>query len=459
MAVKKNLTEGPILSRMLLFALPMIATAVLQQLFNTADTIVVGRWGGETAEECKIALAAVGSCASLINVIIQLFFGLSIGAGVCVAHDIGARREQDVEAVVHTSIITSVIGGTVVMIFGLFAARPLLALMGTEAAILDEAVPYMCAYFCGVPANMLYNYCASMMRSSGDTTRPLAFLSVAGVVNVVLNLIMVLVFSMGALGVGIATAVSQWVACILIVLYMMRYDGPCKIHLSRLRVDPAKLKKIFTIGLPAGIQGTLFSFSNVIIQSSINTFGASTVAGNTAAGNLENYIYSAENSLYQTTMTFVGQNVGARRYDRVKRCILTGTALVLGFGLVLGWSVFLLGRPLLGIFAPDSPEVIDKGMIRLGILATGYCFCGLMETGCGAMRGLGRSLAPMFVSLIGSCVFRIVWVYTVFAAMPTLTVLYLSYPISWALTASVHYTMTFFAYRKESCAEQHRSTS
>ncbi len=448
MAAKKNLTDGPILSRMLLFALPMIATAVLQQLFNTADTIVVGRWGGDTPEEAKIALAAVGSCGSLINVIIQLFFGLSIGAGVCVAHDIGARRERDVEAVVHTSILAALIGGVAVMVFGLFAARPLLSLMGTEEAILDEAVPYMCAYFCGVPANMLYNYCASMLRSSGDTTRPLAFLSVAGAVNVVLNLITVIFFSMGALGVGIATAVSHWIACSLIVLYMMRYDGPCRIRLSHLRVDTGKLKKIFTIGLPAGIQGTLFSFSNVIIQSSINTFGASAVAGNTAAGNLETYIYSAENSLYQTTMTFVGQNVGARRYDRVKRSVLTGTVLVIIFGLLLGWAVFLLGRPLLGIFAPDSEEIVDKGMIRLGILATTYCLCGLMETGCGAMRGLGRSLAPMFVSLIGSCAFRIVWVYTVFAAAPSLTALYISYPISWALTASVHYSMTFFAYRK-----------
>ncbi len=450
MAKHKDLTEGPILSRIILFALPLIATAVLQQLFNTADTIVVGRWGGDTPKESEIALAAVGACAPLINLIINLFFGMSVGAGVCVAHDIGAKRYDDVGRVVHTSVLASLICGTAVMLFGLFASRPLLILMKTDASVLDQAVPYMCAYFCGVPANMLYNYCASMLRSSGDTARPLAFLSVAGAVNVLLNLIMVLVFRAGALGVGIATAVSQWVSATLIVGYMMRYDGICRISPKLLRINFAKLKKIVAIGLPAGLQGTLFSFSNVIIQSSINSFGSpAIVAGNTAASNVEAYIYATQNALSQTTLTFVGQNAGARRFDRVKRCVLWSTLVITVIGSILGGIAILLGEQLLGIFIPGNAEAIDRGMIRLTIFCATHFICGIMETGCFSMRGLGRSFAPMIVSLLGSCVFRIIWVYTVFAAFPTLTVLFVSYPISWAMTALVHYLMLFFALRKE----------
>ncbi len=445
----RNFSEGPILSRMILFALPLIATGVLQQLFNTADTVVVGRWGGDTSAEREVALAAVGSCGALINLIINLFFGMSVGAGVCVAHDIGAGRYRNVSRTVQTSMVASLVCGVVLMVFGLLTARPLLALMGTEADILDEAVPYMCAYFCGVPANLLYNYCAAMLRSSGDTTRPLIFLSVAGAVNVVLNCITVIVFRTGALGVGIATAASQWVACILIVVYMVRYDGVCRIELKGLRVYKNNLIKMIKIGIPAGLTGTFFSFSNVIIQSSVNSFGATVVAGNTAAANLENYIYMAQNSIYQTAMTFVGQNAGAYRFDRVKRVIWNATALTTVIGIVLGWSMIFLGRPLLGVFAPDSPEVVEMGMVRLRVMCSVYALCGLMETGCGIMRGLGHSTTAMFVSLLGSCGFRILWIYTVFAAFPSLTMLYISFPVCWAITAGIHYITAAIALRKK----------
>ncbi len=445
-----DLTEGPLLSRIILFALPLIATAVLQQLFNTADTIVVGRWGGATPEESSIALAAVGSCGSLINLIVQLFFGLSIGAGVSVAHDIGAKQYADVKKTVHTAVFASLVCGVLVMVFGLFSARSLLVLMKTDATVLDQAVPYMCAYFCGVPANMLYNYCAAMLRSEGDTTRPLIFLSVAGAVNVVLNLIMVIVFKTGALGVGIATAASHWVACILTVLYMMHYRGLCRIDLRELRIYPEKLKKIVKIGLPAGLQGTLFSLSNVVIQSSINSFNSSAVvAGNTAALNLESYLYVAQNSLYQTSLTFVGQNAGAHRYDRIKRVVLYSAVVTVLLGFSLGTALFAFGEPLLGIFAPHNAEVVEKGMIRLSIISMTYFLCGLMEVGSGAMRGLGRSVTPMIVALIGSCLFRVVWVYTVFAAAPSLELLYISYPISWSLTTVAHFIFFFFTYRRE----------
>ncbi len=449
MAKVRNFAQGPILSRMIMFALPLIATGVLQQLFNTADTVVVGRWGGDTAAEREIALAAVGSCGSLINLIINLFFGMAVGAGVCVAHDIGAGLHENVSRTVQTSMVASVLCGVVLMVIGLLTARPLLALMGTEVSVLDEAVPYMCAYFCGIPAQLVYNYCAAMLRSSGDTTRPLIFLSVAGVVNMVLNCIMVIVFRTGALGVGIATAASQWVSCILIVVYMIRYDGVCRIELKMPRVYKNNLIKMVKIGLPAGLTGTFFSFSNVILQSSINSFGPTVVAGNTAAGNLESYIYMAQNSIYQTVLTFVGQNAGASRFDRVKRVIVAATALTAVIGIVLGWLMILFGRPLLGIFAPDSPEVVEMGMVRLRVICSVYVLCGLMETGCGIMRGLGYSTTAMFVSLIGSCGFRVIWIYTVFAAFPTLPMLYAAIPVCWAITASVHYITAGVALRKK----------
>lgn len=448
MKTKQNLTEGALLPKIILFTLPLIATAVLQLLFNTADTVVVGRWGGSTPEECETALAAVGSCGALTNLIVNLFFGLSVGAGVCVAHDIGAKQYKEVSRVVHTSVLAALICGVVVTVFGFVMAPTLLTLMKTDPVVLDEAVPYMRAYFCGMPANMLYNYCASMMRSSGDTTRPLAFLSIAGVANVLLNLVMVLVFHAGAMGVGVATAASQWVSCILIVGYMMRMDGPCRIELKKLRIDSSKLSKIVLIGLPAGIQGTLFSFSNVLIQSSVNSFGKVVVAGNTAASNLDSYVYATQNSLYHTALTFVGQNVGAHKYQRVRKSILWCTLVVTVVGLSVGGVLVMFGKPLLHIFVPEGGAVVEAGMVRLSIMGVFYFLCGLMEVGCGVMRGLGKSITPMIVSLLGSCVFRVVWICTVFALFPTLKVLYISYPISWALTGAVHYLFCFATLKK-----------
>jgi len=335
----RDFTEGALLPQLLMFALPLIATSVLQLLFNTADIIVVGRWGGATPEECETSLAAVGSCGSLINLLVNLFMGLSIGAGVCVAHGIGAKQYEDVKKVVHTSVVAAVAAGAVVTVLGITAARPLLVLMGTDAAVLDEAVLYMIAYFCGMPACMVYNYCAAILRSSGDTVRPLGFLSVAGVINVVLNLIMVLVFHLGAVGVGIATAVSQWVSCALIISFMMKTDGVCRLEIKSLRIDIAKLKRILALGLPAGIQSTLFAVSNVLIQSSINSFGKVFVAGNTAASNIEGYSYVIQNSMYQAAITFVGQNEGAKNYKRLVKCVFMCVSCVTVLGLFFGVSL------------------------------------------------------------------------------------------------------------------------
>ena len=447
-AIKKDFTSGPLLSKIIWFTLPLLATSVLQLLFNTADTVVVGRWGGDTPEACNAALAAVGSCGALTNLIIGLFMGLSVGAGVCVAHDIGAQHLDGVSKTVHTSIVASLVCGVIVTIFGITMARPLLELMNSPPDVIDQAVRYMRAYFCGMTANMLYNYCASILRSAGDTTRPLVFLSVAGIVNVLLNLLMVIVFRAGAMGVGIATAASQWVSCILIVLYMMKMDGPCRIELSKLRVSLPQLKKIVMIGLPAGIQGTLFSISNVIIQSSINSFGTIAIAGNTAASNIDSYVYATQNSLYHTALTFVGQNVGARKYDRVKKSILYSLACVCSVGITVGITVFLCGRPLLGIFAPNDPSVVEAGMVRLSIMGIFYFLCGIMEVGSGVLRGFGKSMTSMIISLIGSCALRLIYVYTIFAAFPEPLVLYYSYPISWTLTASVLFFFAFAELRK-----------
>ena len=447
--VKKDLTTGALLPKIILFALPLIATAILQQLFNTADTVVVGRWGGETAAEREAALAAVGSCGSLTNLIVTLFFGLSVGAGVCVAHDIGAKHYDDVERVVHTSIVAALICGAFVTVFGLCMARPLLSLMGTPSSVLDQAAPYMMAYFCGMPANILYNYCASMLRSSGDTTRPLVFLSIAGVVNVGMNLVMVLVFHLGAIGVGIATAASHWVACILIIRHMLHTDGPCHLEFKKLRIYKDKLRKIILIGLPSGLQSVLFSFSNVIIQSSINSLGQVSIAGNTAASNIDTYIYSTQNALYHASITFVGQNVGARKFRRVRQSALLCAVVVVAVGLLIGPAAVFFGRPLLGIFTPDGGAVVEAGMIRLTIMGFTYFTCGLMEVGSGALRGIGRSMESMIISLLGSCVLRVVWIYTVFAALRTPESLYISYPISWVLTSTALYITFFVLLRKK----------
>lgn len=444
----RDLTQGALLPKILLFTLPLIATGILQLLFNTADTVVVGRWGGETPEAREAALAAVGSCGALINLIINLFFGLSVGAGVCAAQELGARHYDEVKKTVHTSILTALICGAILTVVGFVLARPLLTLMGTEPEVLDEAVPYMRAYFLGAPANIVYQYCAAILRSAGDTTHPLVYLSIAGAFNVGLNLVMVLAFGLGALGVGIATAAAQWISCILIVIHMIRRTDACRLEPRELRIDPQKLRKIVAVGIPAGLQGVIFSASNVLIQSSVNSFGKATVAANTAASNVLDYIYTAMNALYHAALTFVGQNLGAQNYRRVKRSVLCCVGTVTVVGLTVGGLVILFGRPLLGIFAPGNEAVVEIGMIRLQILASTYFLCGIMEVGSGVLRGCGKSLQAMIISLIGSCVTRIIWIYTVFAATHSFAVLFWCYPLSWLLTLTAHFIFAFLTLRR-----------
>lgn len=454
---KRDLTQGPIVSQILLFAIPMMATAVLQLLFNTADTIVVGRWGGDTPEECERALAAVGSCSSLITLFVNLFLGLSVGAGICVAHDIGAKNDDGVRRTVHTAVVTALGAGVLVTALGFLFTKELLTLMGTDESVLPEATKYIYAYFCGMPANMLYNYCASILRSKGDTVRPLIFLSVAGVSNVIFNLFAVLVLHWGAMGVGAATALSQWISCILIVIYMMRMDGPCKLRFSALAVDKRKFKRMLTIGLPAGIQSALFSISNILIQSSVNSFGPAIVAANTAAANIETYIYATQNTLYHAALTFVAQNMGARKYKRMKHSILHCLWIVSAVGLGIGTVIFIFRNPLLGIYAPGNENVLTYGAVRNFVFSFTYFLCGIMEVGSGALRGIGKSFISMVVSLIGSCVLRIVWIFTVFRMLPIeptventkfrLFMLYFSYPVTWVITSAALFLMFAICFR------------
>lgn len=438
-----NMTEGPILGKMIAFTIPLMLTGMLQLLFNAADLVVVGRFVGPEAN------AAVGCCGSLINLIVNLFMGLSVGAGVIAAQDIGARRYDDILRLISTSVTVSLIGGVAVGLFGFFAARPMLILMETPEDVLVEAVPYMKAYFVGMPGCLLYNYLAAILRSKGDTTHPLAFLTIAGVANVLLNLAMVVFFHLGAVGVGIATAASQYVAAGLTVTHMLRKEDLCR--LTGFAVDGRKLGRMLLIGLPSGLQGMLFSISNVLIQSTINGYGKIVMAGNANASNLDGFQYTAMNSVYHAALTFVGQNVGAGTYKRIKRIMLDSAGLVTAIGVLVGAVLITCGWPLLSLYSSGDAKdaVIEAGMTRLWILATTYFLCGLMDVGCGLLRGMGKVMLPMIVSLLGSCVFRIIWIYTVCPLAPTnISVLYASYPISWFLTAAVHFICCIYFYRR-----------
>ena len=437
-----DLTEGPLFKQIVIFTIPLMLTGILQTLYNAADMIILGIFASDTA------MGSVGACGALIAMIINTFFGLSVGASVYVARYIGAKYYQGVEKVVHTSTCFAAICGVVVAVFGFFCAKPLLVLMGTPDAQLAEAVPYMKAYFLGVPASIIYNYLAAILRSSGDTKRPLIFLAISGVINVGLNFILVYFFNKGAVGVGISTAVSQYAALIMIVFHMMRMDGPCKLEFKKLGIDIQTLKNIVRLGLPAGLQGTLFALSNVLIQSTVNTYGPVVVNGNSASGNIENFIYISMNSLHHTALTFVGQNLGAGKKERVRPTVLYCVGLVAFVGLFMGGIAYTFGEDLLSIYAHGEADTIAAGMRRMSIIAVTYFTCGIMDVLCGFSRGMGRSLTPMIISLLGSCALRIVWIYTICPLDPqNITLLYISYPVSWIITSAAHLVSCIITYK------------
>lgn len=428
-----DLCEGSILKKLLLFALPLIASSVLQLFFNAADVIVVGQFAGDNS------LAAVGSNGSIINLLTNVFMGLSIGANVLVARYFAAKEEEPLRKTVHTAITVSVICGALLAVVGALAAKQLLIWMQSPAEVIDLATVYLRIYFLGSPAMLLYNFGAAILRGVGDTKRPLYYLSFAGVVNVVLNLIFVVFFKMDVAGVALATVISQCVSALLVVRCLMREESAIRLMKEYLGIDKTTLLRIVQIGLPAGIQGSLFSLSNVVIQSSVNNFGNIVVAGNSAASNIEGFAYVGMNAFAQAIVAFVSQNVGAGKYERVNKIVIITMLCVFAVGLVLGNGIYLLGEPLLHMYS-DSEIVIAAGMKRLAFISTTYFLCGMMDTMVGALRGLGYSIMPMIVSLLGACAFRIAWI-AVFFQMEQFHIIdtvYIAYPISWLLTLSVH---------------------
>lgn len=433
-----DMIHGPLAGKLLVFAIPLMLSSILQLLFNAADVIVVGRWSGSQS------LAAVGSNTSLINLMVNLFVGFSVGTNVVVARDLGAGREEDVRDSVHTSIALSLVSGVVLMGLGLLLSRQMLELMGSPEDVIDLAALYLRIYFCGMPGNMLYNFGAAILRAQGDTKRPLYFLTAAGIINVILNLVFVIVFHMDVAGVALATIISQYVSAILVLLTLMRDKGPLRVDLRALRLDMKVVRRILQVGLPAGFQGMVFSISNVVIQSSINSFGSTVVAGSAASSNIEGFVYAGMNAFYQTALTFTSQNYGAcecKRVDRIMGLCLLYSGLI---GLVLGNLAYLFGYPLGSIYAPGQEEVIAQAVDRLSICCTTYFLCGLMDTQVGVLRGIGYSVVPMIVSLVGSCALRLLWVATIFQLNRTPEMLYLSYPVSWAITAATHFVFFLF---------------
>lgn len=438
-----DMCSGSIPGKMLLFTLPLMASSILQLLFNAADIIVVGQFAGDNA------LAAVGSNTALINLLTNFFLGLSIGANVLVARYYASKKEADMTETVHTAMLLSIYSGIFLTIVGCAGAKQILIWMQTPTDVLELAVIYLRIYFLGMTATMIYNFGSAILRAVGDTKRPLYYLSCAGVVNVALNLLFVIVFRMGVAGVATATVISQCISAALIIFCMMHEQGGIRLDPGKLSVNRQKFFQILKIGLPASFQGILFSISNVIIQSSVNTFGSVVVAGNSAAANIESFVYVAMNSFHQAAISFTSQNIGAGRYERINRILYSAEACVIAVGLVLGNVFVFFGRPLLGLYS-SSPAIIDAGMLRMNVIARTYALCGMMDVMVGALRGLGYSVMPMIVSLIGACGLRLIWIFTLFQAEPfhNPTSLYLTYPVSWLLTFTAHVICFLIVRRK-----------
>ncbi len=435
--------HGPILRKMLVFTIPLICSSILQLLFNAADVIVVGRYAGDNS------LAAVGSTGSLIGLITNLFLGLSVGANVLVARYYGAKREEELSETVHTAILVSIYSGVLLTFVGVFGAKQILVWMQTPKEVVGLATLYLRIYFLGMPAMMVYNFGSAILRAVGDTKRPLYFLTGTGVVNVLLNLLFVIKFQWDVAGVATATVISQIIAALLILGCLRREQGGIRLVLRELHIHKDKIIGIVKIGIPAGIQGIIFALSNVLIQSSVNSFGAVIVAGNSAAINIESFVYITMNAFHQATISFVGQNMGAGNYKRINRIVFLGEICVMTVGLVFGNLVVLGGKTLLGFYTTNG-AVVKAGMRRLRSICTVYALCGMMDVMVGALRGIGYSMIPMLVSIVGVCGVRILWLATVFQIPKyhNIEMIYFSYPVSWTLTFLVQVLCFFWAKKR-----------
>lgn len=438
-----DMCSGSILKKMLIFAFPLMFSNILQLLFNAADIIVVGNFAGDNS------LAAVGSNTSLINLLTNVFIGLSVGANVLVARYYGADKKKELSDTIHTAMLLSFISGVILTVIGLVFAKEILILMNTPENILDLAALYLRIYFLGMPAMMVYNFGSAILRAVGDTKRPLYFLFLAGVVNIGLNLFLVIVFKLDVAGVAIATVISQTISAVLVVICMIKDKGVVHFELRKLRINREKFFGIMKIGLPAGFQGTVFSLSNVVIQSSVNVFGEVVVAGNSAAANIEGFVYTAMNAFHHATLSFTGQNYGAGKTDRIKKTLFTGQACVIVTGVVLGGLAVIFGRQLLRIYT-DNPVAVEAGMVRLEMICGTYALCGMMDVMVGVIRGIGYAVMPMAVSLVGACGLRLVWIATIFRIPEyhTIRTIYMSYPVTWAITFAAHVLCFIIVWKK-----------
>ena len=440
-----DMVRGPIFKNVISYTIPIIFTGILQLLFNAADLIVVGQFCG------SVSVAAVGATGSITNLIVNLFVGLSVGTGVAVAQALGANDTRKAHRAVHTAIPTALVGGAILTVIGVFFSETFLIWMGTPADVLPLSALYMKIYFGGIIFMMIYNFCASILRATGDTKSPLIFLTIAGVINVILNMIFVIFFDLNVACVALETNISQGVSATLVVLALVKRSDACQLHFSQLQFYKDEFLQILKIGLPAGIQGSLFSISNVIIQSSINSFGSVVMSGNAAALNIEGFIYIVLNAFHQTTLNFTGQNVGANNYRRAKKVFVICLLCVFVIGITLSLTMYLLGPQLLSIYITDSPEAIECGLVRMSCLFIPYFLLGLMDVSGGGLRGMGVSVAPMIISVIGVCGFRIGWIYTIFQLpqFHTPEWLYHSYTISWGITFVAQTIAYFIIYNKK----------
>ena len=426
-----DLTTGPLGKKIFRFSIPLIFSNLLQVLFNMADVAVVGRFAG------SIALGAVGSTTIFVSLFTGFLIGLSGGVNVLVAHHFGADDQKNLSDTVHSAALTCAAAGLVLLGIGCGFAGGILRALNTKPELMDGAVLYLRIYCLGMPALAVYNFGNAVFSAVGDTRRPLYYLSIAGVINVVLNLLFVIVFQMSVAGVALATILSQTASAIMVTVLLVKEEGAMHLDLRHLGFHKKALLQIIQIGLPAGLQSTVFSLSNVVIQSAINSFGSTVVAGNSAASNLEGFIYTGMNAFAQAAVTFTSQNVGARRYDNLDRVMRNCLLCVTVAGLFLGCGAYFGGEVLLHFYSTDE-AVVAAGLSRMQIICTAYFLCGIMDTLASCLRGRGYSVIPMIVSLVGSCLLRLVWIATIFRMFRSTGTLYISYPISWALTAGVH---------------------
>lgn len=435
-----DMCNGTIMDKLISFSLPLMLSGILQLLFNAVDIVVVGRFTGSQA------LAAVGSTTALINLFINLFIGVSLGANVLAARYYAAGKQKEMSETVHTAMLFALISGCVMVLAGLFFSRGALELMDTPDDVISQAALYMKIYFMGMPFFMLYNYGAAILRAVGDTKRPLLFLIISGAANAALNLLLVIVFSMGVAGVAVATVISQCISCVMVLSCLIRTESSYQLSLKKLRIRPAYLLQIFQVGIPAGIQSTVITFSNVLLQSSVNSFGSTAMAGYTAANNIFGFLYTSINSVSQACMSFTSQNYGAGKKKRMDLVLRDCLILTVVIGLLMGGGAYLFGPELLHIYTSDE-AVIACGMEILLYTTVTYFLCGIMDLIPGALRGMGRSAVPMLLSVIGTVGTRIIWIYLIFPAHRSLAVLFISYPVSWLATIIMQAACFFFVRR------------